>query len=687
MRSRRSIIALAAGVLASSAPALHAQWATSPTFFVSAPTHGATEGALAIDQAGRLVGIYDQELLVGDNTYNWDITARFFGEDGSEIAAPVVLNGPQTYCCPGNPEVALSRRGLGVAAWEAPSEPDVNASPPYFRMLDAGTGEVDPAGSLPGVTSFGGPQMALDVRDDGSFVAAWRSWGSVGSDRKYRIAAGSYSAFGDAASDPFMVDDAARTTQYSVFPVVSVAALPDDRLVVVWSDLEEEPNGDGIRGRIFESDGAPVTPEFQVNSHRPGNQLFPDVAADARGNFFVVWDSSGQDGFAEGVYGQRFDATGARVGGELRLSSEALSAQLDPDVSMDAAGNAVVVWTSTSEPEDGYWELMARAYAPDGAALGDPIWVTNDGPTNSSNGESLAALSDAGVFAIGWVTFRHDPRQDKSVDNIVARQFALPCRADDTTLCLGSGRFRVRAFYRSEIGLAGAARALPLTDESGGFWFFDEGNFELLVKVLDGCGVNGNYWIYAAGLTDVEVDLLVTDTWTGRVRTFSSPSGSAFQPIQRIGDLATCGAVAPEAVTDRLPTPAPPRPLPGLSTGASTAACVPDATTLCLNDARFRVTAHWQDFSGGQGSAHAVPVGADSGLFWFFWEENLELAVKVLDGCALNGRYWVYSAGLTNVAVTLRVEDTLSGGVWEHANPAGHAYPPLLDSSALAVCP
>jgi len=76
----------------------------------------------------------------------------------------------------------------------------------------------------------------------------------------------------------------------------------------------------------------------------------------------------------------------------------------------------------------------------------------------------------------------------------------------------------------------------------------------------------------------------------------------------------------------------------------------------------------------------------DSGLFWFFWEDNLELAVKVLDGCALNGRYWVYSAGLTNVAVTLRVEDTLSGGVWEHTNPPGHAYPPLLDSSALAVC-
>ena len=53
---------------------------------------------------------------------------------------------------------------------------------------------------------------------------------------------------------------------------------------------------------------------------------------------------------------------------------------------------------------------------------------------------------------------------------------------------------------------------MKLTDDSGYLWFFDADNIELIVKVLDGCGVNNRYWVFAGGLTNVEVDIIVTDT-------------------------------------------------------------------------------------------------------------------------------------------------------------------------------
>jgi hypothetical protein len=115
--------------------------------------------------------------------------------------------------------------------------------------------------------------------------------------------------------------------------------------------------------------------------------------------------------------------------------------------------------------------------------------------------------------------------------------------------------------------------------------------------------------------------------------------------------------------------------------------CADDATHLCLTGERFRVSAAWRDFEGNEGVGQAVPIGADSGLFWFFAPDNVELAIKVLDGCGVDDRYWVYAAGLTNVRVDLLVEDSATGATWSFRNPKGHPFPPILDTLALDVCP
>jgi virginiamycin B lyase len=122
-------------------------------------------------------------------------------------------------------------------------------------------------------------------------------------------------------------------------------------------------------------------------------------------------------------------------------------------------------------------------------------------------------------------------------------RFALdttPCVADTTTLCLNNGRFRVTADWRTRDGSTGQGHGVALTSDSGYFWFFNAANVEVVVKVLNGCGLNSRYWTFAAGLTDVNVILTVTDTQTGAIRTYTNPQGAPFQPIQDTAAFAAC---------------------------------------------------------------------------------------------------------------------------------------------------
>jgi photosystem II stability/assembly factor-like uncharacterized protein len=101
-----------------------------------------------------------------------------------------------------------------------------------------------------------------------------------------------------------------------------------------------------------------------------------------------------------------------------------------------------------------------------------------------------------------------------------------PCVADASTLCLNSGRFKVRVAWQvPSNGSGGDASAVPLTSDTGYFWFFSANNIELVVKVVDGRPVNGKFWVFYGALSNVEYFVTVTDTLTGVTRTYSNPNG------------------------------------------------------------------------------------------------------------------------------------------------------------------
>ena len=112
------------------------------------------------------------------------------------------------------------------------------------------------------------------------------------------------------------------------------------------------------------------------------------------------------------------------------------------------------------------------------------------------------------------------------------------------------------------------------------------------------------------------------------------------------------------------------------------AVCVTGGPTLCLNNDRFKVTVEWKTAQGATGQGQAVQLTPDTGYFWFFSATNVELTLKVLDGCGLNNRYWVFLSGLTNVEVKLTVTDTATGQTKIYTNPQGRVFRTVLDTGA-----
>jgi CSLREA domain-containing protein len=105
------------------------------------------------------------------------------------------------------------------------------------------------------------------------------------------------------------------------------------------------------------------------------------------------------------------------------------------------------------------------------------------------------------------------------------------CTAGGSTLCLNQNRFRVNAAWRTAQNATGAGQGVTLTPETGYFWFFDPGNVELTVKVIDACALGNRFWVFAAGLTNVKVDLTVVDTQTGQSKVYSNPLNRTFVSI------------------------------------------------------------------------------------------------------------------------------------------------------------
>jgi photosystem II stability/assembly factor-like uncharacterized protein len=169
-------------------------------------------------------------------------------------------------------------------------------------------------------------------------------------------------------------------------------------------------------------------------------------------------------------------------------------------------------------------------YGTVGNGGGGVLMSTDAGATWSPMNTGLTDLNTAALAIDGDGSVLHVATPSGVFDFGLAFP---PCPADGHTLCLNNGRFSVTAdFQATSEGPSAPAAAVPLTADTGYFWFFDPNNVEVVTKVLNGCSTNGHYWFFASGLTNVGVQINVTDTATGAAKPYSNAFGTAFPPIQ-----------------------------------------------------------------------------------------------------------------------------------------------------------
>jgi hypothetical protein len=173
--------------------------------------------------------------------------------------------------------------------------------------------------------------------------------------------------------------------------------------VVVWSLGNGDPDSrdySDIHARRFSSAGVPIDPEFVVNTTLRGSQGDASVAADAAGDFVVVWQTRFPGSLFRSIFGQRFSKTGKKVGPEFRVNEDRVEKDFAPSVAMDSEGNFVVAWESFSVARPDCVQVRARLFRRDGKPAGPEFPVA---PGDAACGEApKVAFGPQGVFAIVW---------------------------------------------------------------------------------------------------------------------------------------------------------------------------------------------------------------------------------------------------------------------------------------------
>jgi hypothetical protein len=378
-----------------------------PEFRVNTFTPGAQNSArVAADSLGGFVVTWNSQLQDGSLT---GVFAQRYDGSGTPIGPEFRVN---TYTTDAQlfPAVAADPSAGFVIVWGSLDQD--GSSWGVFGQRYSGSGS--PLGTEFRVNASttgaqGNPGVAVDSA--GSFVAVWSSADQDGS--VTGIFGQRYASSGVPAGPEFRVN--AYTTGPQDLP--SVASAPSGDFVIVWRSMNQDGSGYGIFGQRYAASGAPLGPEFQVNTFTNNQQLYPRVAVDSTGGFVVVWTSYAQDGSNFGIFGQRFASSGAPAGPEFQVNAFTTGYQSRPSVAADAAGNFVVAWDNSGLGSTAYW-IAGQRYSASGAPLDTEFRINTY--TGGHKGNPSVASDPTGNFVVVW----QNDVQDGSLDGVFGQRFS-----------------------------------------------------------------------------------------------------------------------------------------------------------------------------------------------------------------------------------------------------------------------
>jgi Ca2+-binding RTX toxin-like protein len=207
----------------------------------------------------------------------------------------------------------------------------------------------------------------------------------------------------------------------------AMVQLASGRFVIVWTSSVGSGSFE-IRGQLYAADGTPIGSDFAV-SPSAGSRGTPQVAALSTGGFVVTWtydvhDGNGTNagsGFAPRIRGQIFDSAGAKVGGELTISSGTAVDHSDAQVVALANGAFVVSWTSDTISGGLQRDVVAQIFNSAGAPTSALIAL----PASTAGSQTATALAAraGGGFVATWADTNSAAAGDSSGQGVKAQLF------------------------------------------------------------------------------------------------------------------------------------------------------------------------------------------------------------------------------------------------------------------------
>ncbi|HYG63350.1 MAG TPA: hypothetical protein VEL74_12270, partial [Thermoanaerobaculia bacterium] len=497
--SALSLLLLTAAVV----PGLPVRGDSQPAQFLldEAPRCDETAPDVAFLPGGGFVAVWGgsrpDALLASSAVY-----LRVFDRSGRPLGPETMLTGDADLA--GRPAVAADADGTVMVVWgdDRGLEGALKG-----RLLS-------PAGApLGGVFEIGPrfPEGGVDVTAEtgGGFAVVWADGGAIYL-RRYTVAGEPRGPLEVViASSGIPEDPPSRTYDPAVVPHGSGLAITYiDGFQRDWGDPALSGANLGLiywrpgEGLLF-----PEVGELGFDPVPAYDQRLPRLAlaVGAAGRVFVAWrEQTPENGLL--LRGRLYTALAEPLGPAFRIDFGDWDHLSGLSVAADGAGNFLVAWLGARAiPQLPGAEAYLRRFGPDGHPLGgqEPVSArfTFFDPTTSPG----LAVDPAGRALVAWGTGGRQlpphvgaPHQCFS-QGLFARFLDAPVPLD---LPLQGGRFLAGVRWADHAGRTGVGQPVALTGDSGYFWFFDENNAELVVKVLDGRAVNGHYWVFYGALSD-----------------------------------------------------------------------------------------------------------------------------------------------------------------------------------------
>jgi len=334
----------------------------------------------------------------GQDGNSYSIFAQRYDDAGALLGSEFQVNNDTTND-QAQPVIAPLNDGGFVVAWESSNGQDGDAYGVFAQRYNSNETLFSSKFQVNNYTTSSQSNPAIVPLNDGGFVVAWHSNGQDGD--AFGIFAQRHDASGATMGSEFQVNN--YTTSSQAYPVA--APLSAGGFVIAWTSFGQDGSNNGIFAQRYDNAGAILGSEFQVNSYPTDDQDSPAIAPLDNGGFVVAWESYHQDGDYDGIFAQRYGATGARSGSEFKVNNYTTNYQNSPAIAPLNDGGFVVAWESVGQDGDGRG-IFAQRYDVSGALFGSEFQV-NSYTTSNQQSPVLAPLNDGG-FVVAWMSDGQD---------------------------------------------------------------------------------------------------------------------------------------------------------------------------------------------------------------------------------------------------------------------------------------